>query len=139
MLNLTNATGNAVWEDAESACRALRGLTSQPVVLRSKFIEEVADSADQPMETVIPSASSTDDTTPTSPSQEVRVQWHLGVGYPKAKQLLLRNAVEGDEKISGAAQRSRYYRKYGNPNKRIAAVSGVTDTWREKHSSKDLR
>ena len=155
-----------MWEDTESASRALRGLTNQPVALRSKFTEEES----QLMETSDPSSP-----TPSSPSDgnpphttlaeqpEVNIQWHLGVGHPKAKQLLLRYAVEGDVKVSGAAQRSNYYRKYGNPNKRVEVgggrwrerpgdgesqedcMSGLSSTstggktWREKTTATDLR
>jgi hypothetical protein len=142
-----------VWEDAESASRALRGLTNQPVALRSKFTEEEP----QPMETSDPSPSSpstgSDGNAPqTTPAEqpEVKVQWHLGVSHPKASQLLLRCAVEGDVKVSGAAQRSNYYRKYGNPNKRMGPPGGSAGgsgegssaggkTWREKPTAKDLR
>ena len=144
-----------MWEDVESASRALHGLANQPVALRSKFTEleeKDADSAHQLMETAGPSPSS-DDPAPTALAEqpEVKVQWRLGVGYPKAKQLLLRYAVEGDEKISGAAQRSNYYRKYGNPNKRVAVARWKADqdgldststggrTWREKPTTTDLR
>ena len=147
--------GNAVWEDAESASRALHGLTTQPIALRSKFTEDVP----QPMETSDPSplslslsTGSDDNPTCTTPAElpEVKVQWYVGVSHPKAKQLLLRYAVEGDIKTSGAAQRSNYYRKYGNPNKRVGMGGGrssgsVSDggsggkTWRNKTTDKDLR
>ena len=86
----------------------------------------------------------------TAPAEqpEVKVQWHLGVSHPKANQvLLLRCAVEGDVKVSGAAQRSNYYRKYGNPNKRVGSPAGGSRggsgaggrTWREKPAATDLR
>ena len=121
------------------------------------------------METSDPSPSSpspSDDNPPhTTPAKqpEVNIQWHLWVDHPKAKQLLLRYAVEGDVKVSGAAQWSNYYRKYGNPNKRVQAgggrwrerpgggegqedsVSGLSSTsaggktWREKPTATDLR
>ena len=141
--------GNAVWEDAESASRALRGLSDQPVALRSKFTEE----APQPMETSdlspsSPSALISPPHTISAEQPEVKVQWHLGVSHPKANQvLLLRCAVEGDVKVSGAAQRSNYYRKYGNPNKRVGPPAGGSRggssaggrTWREKPAATDLR
>ena len=137
-----------MWEDAESAIRALHGLTDQPVALRSKFTEEEP----QPMETSDPSPSSPStfrspphDTSTEQP--EVKIQWHLGVSHPKANEvLLLRCAVEGDVKVSGAAQRSNYYRKYGNPNKRVGPPRGSRGgsgaggrTWREKPTATDLR
>ena len=144
-----------MWEDADSASRALHGLTDQPVALRSNFTDEDT----QPMET---SGSSNNDPMPTTLAEEteIKVQWHLGVDHPKAKQLLLRYAVEGDVKISGAAQRSNYYRKYGNPNKKMGVghrrwrerpegqedsapglgnTSAEGKTWREKPTATDLR
>ena len=118
-----------MWEDADSASRALRGLTNQPVALRSKFTDE----ENQPMET---SGPSDDDPMPTTLAEQpkVKVQWRLGVSHIKAKQLLLRYAVEGDVKVSGAAQRSNYYRKYGNPNKRVGVGGG---SWRERPGSQE--
>lgn len=43
-------------------------------------------------------------------------RWWLAASYPKAKQLLLRQATTGDKKKQGAARTSQYYRKHGNPN-----------------------
>lgn len=119
------------------------------------------------METSTPSLFASGDDKATSTAlikqSESKVQWRLGVGNPKAKQLLLRYAVDGDHKKGGAAQRSNYYRKYGNPNKRPAVakewrenaavvdknggesgLSGTSErfrgrTWREKPRARDLR
>ena len=45
-----------------------------------------------------------------------QITWRLGTPHPRSKQLLLRYANTLDVKEAGAAQRSQYYRKYGNPN-----------------------
>ena len=45
-----------------------------------------------------------------------RVQWWLAPPHSRAQQLLLRPATTGDVKKPGSAGKSRYYRKYGNPN-----------------------
>ena len=44
------------------------------------------------------------------------VRWWSVAPHEKAEQLLVRQATTGDVKLRGAAQRSRYYKKYGNPN-----------------------
>lgn len=158
--------GNAVWEDAESASRALHGLTTQPVALRSKFTDE-----SQPMETgsLTVREEETVETEDPVESEDViktgvaeqgsggEVQWRLGVDFPKAKQLLLRYAVSGDQKIAGASKQSNYYLKYGNPNKMGIKKSrnnyegqdlGISDpadnvaqknTWRDQPVAEDLR
>lgn len=125
------SSGNAVWEDAESAFRALHGLTCQPVAQRSEFVEDSME---------------TEETT----LDEVCVKWRLGVECPKAKQLLLRYAVTGDKKVSGAAQHSKYYMKYGRPKESITkntstGAEGVGEeptavsTEIEQPAGKDLR
>ena len=109
-----------MWEDAESASRALRGLTTQPVALRLKFTDE-----SQPMETGTSTVREKEETVETEDLVENEdlvetkgsgggeVEWRLGVDFPKAKQLLLRYAVSGDQKIAGASKLSNYYYKYG--------------------------
>lgn len=49
-------------------------------------------------------------------SGSVDIQWWLAPPHPRAKQLLIRYATVGDMKTLGAAKRSHYYKKYGNPN-----------------------
>ena len=128
-------TGNVVWEDAESAYRALYGVTNQPVALRSEFTE------DQPMEVT----GSTDESAVDIESAD-QSKWRMGVECPRAKRLLVRYAVGGDQKVTGAGKWSNYYRKYGNPNwkrktRQVQGGSGGKDgaenTWREKATSEN--
>ena len=44
------------------------------------------------------------------------VSWWLVAPHEKSEQLLVRQATWGDIKLPGAARRSQYYKKYGNPN-----------------------
>lgn len=81
------------------------------------------------------------------------VQWRLGLAHPNAKQLLLRYAFGGDQKVAGASRQSNYYRKYGNPNKKYTWKSGSKSqerltssnssgserTLRERPAAQDLR
>ena len=83
-------TGNAVWEDPTSAHRALYGKGEYPVIA-----EKDKDKIQEELFTPV---------------------WRLGVPHPRSKQLLLRVATTLDTKNRGAANRSQYYRKYGNPN-----------------------
>ncbi|XP_071110734.1 nuclear cap-binding protein subunit 3-like [Haliotis cracherodii] len=43
-------------------------------------------------------------------------KWRLGLNAPKAKFIFLRFATKADRKLPRAERRSKYYRKYGNPN-----------------------
>lgn len=43
------------------------------------------------------------------------LHWRCGQPHPKAERLLLRLATEVDVKERGAAKKSTYYKKYGNP------------------------
>ncbi|XP_067650569.1 nuclear cap-binding protein subunit 3-like [Haliotis asinina] len=43
-------------------------------------------------------------------------KWRLGLNTPKAKYIFLRFATKADKKLPRAERRSKYYRKYGNPN-----------------------
>ncbi|XP_046568602.1 nuclear cap-binding protein subunit 3-like [Haliotis rubra] len=43
-------------------------------------------------------------------------KWRLGLNTPKAKHVFLRFATKADRKLPRAERRSKYYRKYGNPN-----------------------
>ena len=162
MMSLT-VIGNVVWEDAESASRALHGLTIQPVALRSTFIDE-----SEPMETASLTVTEekdtetkavveTEDVLETQASDGGEVQWRVGVDFSKAKQLLLRYAVAGDQKVVGASKLSSYYLKYGNPNKMVTrrlknksegqdlGISDPADnvaqknTWRDQAVAQDLR
>lgn len=179
MLSLT-IIGNVVWEDAESASRALCGLTTHPVVLRSTFLDEsepmntdsltvtkeketVDSETTAVVEIETKAVVDTEDVVETKTSVAVagsdgaQVQWRVGVHFPKSKQLLLRYAVAGDQKVVGASKHSSYYLKYGNPNKmatkRLRNKSGgqdlsITDpadsvaqknTWRDQPVAQDLR
>lgn len=115
--------GNVVWEDAESAARALSGLSHQPVALRSEFTEESESMETDENEAVV------------HQQPEGDVQWRLGVEFPRAKQLLMRFAVSGDCKVSGSSQQSNYYRKYGNPNK----TAMRTMSWKDKPIAQDIK
>ena len=44
------------------------------------------------------------------------MSWWLAEPHPKADQLLMRHATAGDVKLPGSARRSKYYKRYGNPN-----------------------
>ena len=131
--------GNAVWEDADSAYRALHGLTSEPVALRSKFTEdcemmetdtlnETESGATEVGGANMEGGASTEGGASANVEEASEVQWRLGAAYPKAKQLLLRFAVGGDEKVSGASRQSNYYRKYGNPNKMTGKTWKTSET-----------
>ena len=83
-----------MWDDSDSAHRALKGLGRQPVAMRESFIDD-------------------QDAMPVDSSV---TEWRLGQPHAKARQLLLRHATTADKKLLGAAQQSQYYYKYGNPN-----------------------
>ena len=129
-----------MWEDAESAYRALHGSTSQPIALSSEYTE------DQPME-----VGGSIETGGGANVEIAGPRWRLGVECPRAKQLLLRYAVSGDQKLAGAAQWSNYYRKYGNPNEKGRAMAhqfsgsgrpghgGTANTWRDMVPSKEAQ
>ena len=132
--NLSTYAGNVVWEDAESAYRALYGVTNQPVALRSEFTE------DQPMEVTGSNDEAAGDVETADQSR-----WRMGVECPRSKRLLVRYAVGGDKKVTGAGKWSNYYRKYGNPNwKRkthqdggSTGKDGSESTWKEKVTSEN--
>ena len=82
--------GVAVWDDPTSAHRAFSGKGLYPVV-EEKERDLLSEGSYTPV-------------------------WRLGEHYKTAKQLLLRLATTLDVKEQGSASRSKYYRKYGNPN-----------------------
>ncbi|XP_070572674.1 nuclear cap-binding protein subunit 3-like [Ptychodera flava] len=55
-------------------------------------------------------------TTEKPATQQSATTLRIAIPHPKAKQLLLRYATKDDKKLPGAANRSKYYIKYGNPN-----------------------
>lgn len=81
--------GVAVWDDPTSAYRAFSGKGLYPVV-EEKERDQLSEDTSTPI-------------------------WRLGEHH-SAKQLLLRLATTLDVKKQGSANRSKYYRKYGNPN-----------------------
>ena len=67
-------------------------------------------------------------------TEEVEPTWRLGGPHPLSKQLFLRYSTSKDVKERGAAQKSVYYRKYGNPNveRKMARYRKKREkTWRE--------
>ena len=101
-----------MWDDPSSAQRALLGKGTNPV-----FKEKDRDRIQ---------------------TEEVEPNWRMGEPHPLSKQLLLRYATDKDVKEKGAAQKSMYYRKYGNPNvqrkmarNRKMRENKKTKTWRE--------
>lgn len=83
--------GNIVWDDPQSAHRALNQLGKDP----QTSMEEGEGRSDPVL------------------------RWRIGVPHPRTSQILLRHATSVDKKQMGAANESQYYKKYGNPNKRL--------------------
>lgn len=84
-----------MWEDATSAHRAFFGKGICPVLTEkeAKLLLEDNDA-----------------------DQSTGTPWRIGVSHERANQLLLRMATDVDVKEKGASHKSKYYKKYGNPN-----------------------
>ena len=97
-----------IWEDPTSASRALMGKGKNPVVTQSEREELFATSGTIccPLFVCICDCL----------TEVAQPTWRLGDPHLKSKQLLLRYANTGDIKERGAASRSKFYMKYGNPN-----------------------
>ena len=115
--------GNAVWEDEVSARRALNGLGQRPLaVVKSESETSEEEGEKEEGKEALNEMRKEEETggaekkTDTEGEESSDVQWWLALPHAKAKQLFIRLATTGDMKASGAARRSQYYKKYGNPN-----------------------
>ena len=85
--------GNIVWDDPQSARRALCQLGKDTLTNMEEGERLEEEGSGTPV-----------------------LRWRVGVAHPRASQILLRYATTVDKKQLGAAKESQYYKKYGNPN-----------------------
>ncbi|XP_068126198.1 nuclear cap-binding protein subunit 3 isoform X2 [Hyperolius riggenbachi] len=161
---LDDASCNVVWLDEVSATRALLNMTTMPVDVKSKKDGESTstkskadrfndnssgdeteegevdeDNPSEPEEEPNKNSMSTMDTLSQAEQDSlVRNDLRPSVKTCKGNQLYMRFATRDDKKELGAARRSQYYMKYGNPN--YGGMKGIlSNSWKRRYNSRRVQ
>lgn len=163
---LDDTSCNVVWLDEVTATRALLNMSSmptdkerlkneenkQPLSPKSKKDKEAQSSEDEAEEGEVEDdnlsepeadAEKKPETTLDSLSQAeedsfLRNDTRLSIKPFKGNKLLMRFATKDDKKELGAAKRSQYYMKYGNPN--YGGMKGIlSNSWKRRYHSRRMQ
>ncbi|XP_075710261.1 nuclear cap-binding protein subunit 3 isoform X2 [Rhinoderma darwinii] len=157
---LDDTSCNVVWLDEVTAARALLNLSAMPTDAKSKKSKEgIAaksktdryddssgdeteegevdeENASDAEEVAVKKVLSTMDTLSQAEQDSLmRNDIRLSMKTIKGNQLIMRFATKDDKKEEGAAQRSQYYMKYGNPN--YGGMKGIlSNSWKRRYHSR---
>ncbi|XP_073421812.1 nuclear cap-binding protein subunit 3 isoform X3 [Dendrobates tinctorius] len=160
---LDDTSCNVVWLDEVTAARALLNLSTMPTDVKSKKSDEGASaksktdryndsSGDETEEGEVEEENQSDaeeesekkvlSTMDTLSQAEqdslMRNDLRLSMKVFKGNQLLMRFATKDDKKELGAARRSQYYMKYGNPN--YGGMKGIlSNSWKRRYHSRRVQ
>uniref|UniRef100_A0A8C5P7G4 Nuclear cap-binding protein subunit 3 n=1 Tax=Leptobrachium leishanense TaxID=445787 RepID=A0A8C5P7G4_9ANUR len=162
---LDDASCNVVWLDEVTAARALLNMSSMPDDTKTKNKKDVEpkpgkskkdrfddssgeeteegevdeDHASEAEEESVKKAVTTLDT--LSQAEETSLQQNElrpSVKLIKGNKIYMRFATKDDKKEMGAARRSQYYMKYGNPN--YGGMKGIlSNSWKRRYHSRRVQ
>ncbi|XP_063002504.1 nuclear cap-binding protein subunit 3 [Elgaria multicarinata webbii] len=152
---LDDTSCNVVWLDEVTATRALINMSSMPEeeekmkpqenskkVEDSSKKEKQEDSSDDEteegeVEDDHPSDAELDTLSPVEEDSLLRNDLRPAGKLVKGNKLFMRFATRDDKKELGAARRSQYYMKYGNPN--YGGMKGIlSNSWKRRYHSRRL-
>ncbi|XP_056414720.1 nuclear cap-binding protein subunit 3 isoform X3 [Hyla sarda] len=160
---LDDTSCNVVWLDEVTAARALLNLSTMPTDDKSKkSVESISakskadryndssgdeteegevdednpsDAEGEPEKKVL---STMDTLSQAEQDSLMRNDLRLSMKTFKGNQLFMRFATKEDKKELGAARRSRYYMKYGNPN--YGGMKGIlSNSWKKRYHSRRVQ
>ncbi|XP_069617482.1 nuclear cap-binding protein subunit 3 isoform X4 [Ranitomeya imitator] len=160
---LDDTSCNVVWLDEVTAARALLNLSTMPTDVKSKKSDDSAsaksktdryndssgdeteegeveeenqsDAEEEPEKKVL---STMDTLSQAEQESLMRNDLRLSMKIFKGNQLLMRFATKDDKKELGAARRSQYYMKYGNPN--YGGMKGIlSNSWKRRYHSRRVQ
>ncbi|XP_073523761.1 nuclear cap-binding protein subunit 3 isoform X2 [Phyllobates terribilis] len=160
---LDDTSCNVVWLDEVTAARALLNLSTMPTDVKSKKSEEGVSaksksdryndsSGDETEEGEVEEENHSDpeeesekkvlskmDTLSQAEQESLmRNDIRLSMKTFKGNQLIMRFATKEDKKELGAARRSQYYMKYGNPN--YGGMKGIlSNSWKRRYHSRRVQ
>lgn len=160
---LDDTSCNVVWLDEVTAARALLNLSTIPTDDKSKKSEESLsaksktdrynDSSGEETEEGEVEEENQSDAEEESPKKVLstmdtlsqaeqdslmRNDIRLSMKTFKGNQLIMRFATKEDKKEMGAARRSQYYMKYGNPN--YGGMKGIlSNSWKKRYHSRRVQ
>nr|XP_034995809.1 nuclear cap-binding protein subunit 3 isoform X2 [Zootoca vivipara] len=148
--------GNVVWLDEVTATRALINMSSMPeeekmkpqenskkvaVVEASKKEKQEESSDDEAEEGEVeddhPNETELDTLSQAEEDSLLQNDLRPASKLAKGNKLFMRFATRDDKKELGAARRSQYYMKYGNPN--YGGMKGIlSNSWKRRYHSRRL-
>lgn len=161
---LDDSSCNVVWLDEVTAARALLNMSTMPVDTKSKKDEESTSTKSKTDRFNDSSGDETeegevDEDNPSDAEEEepnknpintmdtlsqaeqeslMRNDLRPSVKLFKGNQLQMRFATKDDKKELGAARRSQYYMKYGNPN--YGGMKGIlSNSWKRRYHSRRVQ
>ncbi|CAI9605023.1 unnamed protein product [Staurois parvus] len=160
---LDDTSCNVVWLDEVTAARALLNMTTMPVDTKSKKDEESTSTKSKADRFNDSSGDETeegevDEDNPSDAEEEpnkntlntmdtlsqaeqeslMRNDLRPSVKLFKGNKLQMRFATQDDKKELGAARRSQYYMKYGNPN--YGGMKGIlSNSWKRRYNSRRVQ
>uniref|UniRef100_A0A3P9DS77 Nuclear cap-binding protein subunit 3 n=1 Tax=Maylandia zebra TaxID=106582 RepID=A0A3P9DS77_9CICH len=122
---------NVVWLDDDTPIRALINTSRMP---DSETVTTETGGSSQPDE----GGEETDDLSWAERASLLRNDLRPAIKPFKGNKLLLRFATQDDKKEPGAARRSRYYMKYGNPN--YGGMKGIlSNSWKRRYHNRRIQ
>ncbi|XP_077167742.1 nuclear cap-binding protein subunit 3 [Paroedura picta] len=151
---LDDTSCNVVWLDEVTATRALINMSSMPeeekikpqeknkkAAEKNKKEEQEESSDDETEEGEVeddhPSDTELDTLSQAEEDSLLRNDLRPAGRLAKGNKLFMRFATQDDKKELGAARRSQYYMKYGNPN--YGGMKGIlSNSWKRRYHSRRL-
>ncbi|KAM4701875.1 nuclear cap-binding protein subunit 3 [Discoglossus pictus] len=159
---LDDSSCNVVWLDEVTSTRALLNMSSMPTGVKGKSKKEDESTSskskmdrhddssgdeteegeveeDNPSDTEVDRekkpASTLDTLSQAEEDSLLQNELRPAVKIVKGNQLYMRFATKEDKKEQGAARRSQYYMKYGNPN--YGGMKGIlSNSWKKRYHSR---
>ncbi|KAM3935016.1 nuclear cap-binding protein subunit 3 isoform 1-T1 [Leptodactylus fuscus] len=160
---LDDTSCNVVWLDEVTAARALLNMSTMPADSKSKKGDEstsakskadryndssgdeteegevdednASDAEEEPEKKVL---TTMDTLSQAEQDSLMRNDIRLSIKTFKGNQLVMRFATKDDKKELGAARRSQYYMKYGNPN--YGGMKGIlSNSWKRRYHSRRVQ
>ncbi|XP_029159703.1 nuclear cap-binding protein subunit 3-like [Nylanderia fulva] len=135
---INDVSCNIVWFDNLSAARAMLALSKTIIGSVAKY----SDREEDPKNSIITADEENESIVDTDGKEENCINikdinyplppgiWRKGMDYPKSKGIFLRFATRMDKKPANAEKRSKYYKKYGNPN--FGGLKGILTESRKR-------
>uniref|UniRef100_A0A3Q0TH77 Nuclear cap-binding protein subunit 3 n=1 Tax=Amphilophus citrinellus TaxID=61819 RepID=A0A3Q0TH77_AMPCI len=124
---------NVVWLDDDTSIRALINTSRMPDSEAVTTETEINDLRSHRL-----CASQVDDLSRAEMASLLRNDLRPAIKPFKGNKLFLRLATQDDKKEPGAARRSRYYMKYGNPN--YGGMKGIlSNSWKRRYHNRRIQ